>query len=228
MPFPRTQNEINAILQLWKERLPLYAVQFGLSAGQITQINVDAIVYNHLLTAKSYLNEDVSEFFTYFDNITGGDPNIPASPYPVITLLAMPDFEGDIKPGIVVRNTELYNYFKKHPNRTAESLADIGISESTAGSISPDLLKPAINGAAMPDDKVSLTFNKQGQTAIRFQMRRGGGDWTTVGDPTTSPFLDTTASVDGKPEKREYRAIYLLKNQPVGQYSDIITVYTTP
>jgi len=32
----------------------------------------------------------------------------------------------------------------------------------------------------------------------------------------------------GNPEKREYRAIYLIKNQPVGQYSDIITVYTTP
>ncbi|HMS43547.1 MAG TPA: hypothetical protein PKE69_25175 [Pyrinomonadaceae bacterium] len=227
MPFPRTQNEINAILQLWKERLPVHAAKFGLSADQIKQIIVDAIVYNHLLTAKSYLNEDVSEFFTYFDNITVGDQNIPASPYPIITLLAMPDFEGEIKPGIVIRNTELYNFFKKHPNRTAEVLADLGISESSGSSISPDLLKPAINGGAMPDDKVSLTFNKQGQSAVRFQMRRGG-EWITVGDPTSNPFIDTTASVDGKPEKREYRAIYLVKNQPIGQYSDIITIYTTP
>lgn len=214
-------------MQLWKERVSLYAAIFGLSSSQLTQLNVDAIVYNHLMTAKSYLNEDVSEFFTYLENITVGDPNLPASPYPTITLLALPDFEGEIKPGIVVRNTELYNFFKKHPNRTAEILADLGITETTGSSISLDLLKPSISGTAMPDDKVSLTFNKQGQSAVRFQMRRGG-DWATVGDPNSSPFIETTASIDGKPEKREYRAIYLVKNQPVGQYSDIITVYTTP
>ncbi len=227
MPFPRTQTEINAILQLWKERVVIYAATFGLSSSQIIQLNVDAVVYNHLLTAKSYLNEDVSEFFTYLDNITVGDPNLPASPYPTITLYALPDFEGEIRPGIVIRNTELYNFFKKHPNRTAEILADLGITESSSSSISLDLLKPSISGTAMPDDKVALTFNKQGQSAVRFQMRRGG-DWTTSGDPTSSPFIDATKSLDDKPEKREYRSIYLVKNQPVGQYSDIITIYTTP
>jgi hypothetical protein len=35
-------------------------------------------------------------------------------------------------------------------------------------------------------------------------------------------------SPDGKPEKRRYRAVYLAKNKPVGQYSDIVTIVTTP
>ncbi|HEX8248617.1 MAG TPA: hypothetical protein VF599_10625 [Pyrinomonadaceae bacterium] len=40
--------------------------------------------------------------------------------------------------------------------------------------------------------------------------------------------VDETSSPDGKPEKRRYRAVYLAKNQPVGQYSDIVAIVTTP
>jgi len=89
-------------------------------------------------------------------------------------------------------------------------------------------LKPALKPQALIDDVVEIAFNKQGQTAIRFQRETGDDKWTNVGDATSSPFVDETPSPDGKPEKRRYRAVYLAKNQPVGQYSDIVTVVTTP
>jgi hypothetical protein len=59
-------------------------------------------------------------------------------------------------------------------------------------------------------------------------MRRGSADWLTVGDPTNTPFIDTTASLGNNPEKREYRSVYLLKNETIGQFSDIVSVVTTP
>lgn len=227
MAFPTIQADINAILQLWKNRIAAYETQYGLTTDQIRQISDDADVYSHLLNARSQLNEDVSEFSVYFTNITNGDRNLPAAAYPTVSIPPLPTLQLGVKPGIVSRNTEIYNYLKKHPNRTAESLADLGITETSVAPIAPETLKPSISGATLPDDKVSITFNKQRMASIRVQMRRGG-EWINVGDPTTSPFIDATKSLDDKPEKREYRAIYLVKNQPVGQYSDIITIYTTP
>jgi len=152
-----------------------------------------------------------------------------ASNYPTVELLALPALiKPEIKTGIVPRNEELYNFLKRHPNRTDEALADLGIADTPSASISPGDLVPAINGKPMINDVVELKYNKQGQKACRFELRRGGGDWVKVGDPTESTFIDETPSIDGKPEKREYRGVYLKGNKPFGQYSQILTIYTTP
>lgn len=228
MAFPKKQAAINTMLQLWKERLPEHAARYGLTSEQIKQQSDDSIMYNHLLTARSQLDEDTGEFSTYFENATEGNKDLLAADYPTVTLLPLPALQLPPKQGIIPRNQELYNFLKGHPNRTAESLADLGITDAPNNAAPPESKKPTLKGAPMTDDRVSITFNKQGMKAVRVQMRRDDGDFANVGDPTTSPFIDTTQSVDGKPEKREYRGIYLENNQPVGQYSDIITVYTTP
>jgi len=228
MAFPTKQAEINAILQLWKDRLPDHETRYGLNADQIRQQSDDSIIYNHLLTVRSQLNEDVSEVSTYILSATEGNKDLPLADYPTVTILPLPTLQLPPKQGIIPRNTELYNYLKGHPNRTAESLADLGITDPPNNALPPESKKPTLKGAPMIDDRVSITFNKQGMKAVRIQMRRNNGSFTNIGDPTTSPFIDETPSIDGKPEKREYRAIYLDKNEPVGQYSDIITVYSTP
>jgi hypothetical protein len=228
MPFPKTQVAINALLQIWFIKIGDWATLYGLSSETVKQVKTDAVIYNHLILAGNQFKSETDEFFAYKKQMTEGNPLGTASAYPVVTLLPLPAFEGTPKPGIEARNTELYNFLKKHPNRTAESLADLGITDASKESISPDVLKALGGAKALPDDKVELSFKKQGQKAVRWQMRRGGGDWGNQLDATESPLIDETPSVDGKPEKREYRAIYLKGNKPFGQYSDIFTVVTTP
>jgi hypothetical protein len=228
MPFPITEPEVDTILQTWKLKAPAHKATYGLTSEQIDQISDDSIVYTHTRLVRQIFDDEEAEFSAWKKNMFAGDPKGTAAPFPTVTIPPMPDTANPPKPGIVARNKELYNFFKNHPNRTAESLADLGITSTPSQSISPDDLKPKGSLKALPDDKVEITFNKQGQKACRWQMRRGGGDWGSVGDPNTSPFIDETASTDGKPEKREYRGIYLKDNKPYGQYSDILTVVTTP
>jgi hypothetical protein len=228
MPFPRKENEVSALLLLWHERMPDHQTRYNLTAAQLAQILDDSLLYEHMMKASDLLDEDVKEFYTYKKNIMRGDPNETAGDYPKIELSSLPTLTNPPKPGIEKRNQEIYNFLQVHPNRTAESLADLGIGEAGGEAISPDDLKPSLKVQAAVDDKVEIGFNKQGQTAIRIQRETGDDKWTNVGDATTSPLVDATASPDGKPEKRRYRAIYLAKNQPVGQYSDIVTVVTTP
>lgn len=228
MAFPIIEVRINALLQIWHEKMPDNQIRYTLTAAQLAQILDDALVYNHMIKARALLDVEVKEFFTYKKNIMEGDPNATVGDYPTIELLSLPVLTNPPKPGIVARNKEIYNYLKSHPNRTAESLADLGISDSDGDSISPADLKPPIKPQALIDDRVEIAFKKLGQAAIRMQRETGDDKWTNVGDATSSPFIDETPSPDGKPEKRRYRAIYLAKNQPVGQYSDIVTVVTTP
>lgn len=228
MAFPNTEATVNALLQIWQVKLSDHQTKYTLTAAQIAQVTDDAVVYNHLIKARNLLNEEVAEFSTYKKKIMEGDPKDTADAYPTIELPELPELTNPPKPGIEKRNQELYNYLKSHPNRTAESLAELGVSAGEGGSISPEDLKPLLKPQALIDDVVEIGFNKQTQTAIRIQREIGVDNWTSVGDATSSPLLDDTPSPDGKPEKRRYRGVYLAKNQPVGQYSDIVTVVTTP
>lgn len=228
MAFPKREADIAAILYIWKERISNYEAQYNLTEDMIKQIESDEIVFSHLLLCVSLLTQDTAEFYAYKENSTNGDPKGTSATFPTVNVPALPTLPVPAKPGIVKRNTDIYNYLKNHPNRSNESLADLGITTTPPTPISPENLKPTISGRAITNDRIELTFDKQRQSAVRFQMRRGNESWVNVGDPTSSPYIDATPSVDGNPEKREYRSIYLIKNDTVGQYSDIITVYTTP
>ena len=228
MPIPRTEPEIDILLQTWALKAANYKAQYNLTNEQLAQISDDSIVYTHTRLARQIFDDEEAEFSAWKKNMFSGDPKGVAAAFPIVTIPALPATANPPKPGIVARNTELYNFFKNHPNRTTESLADLGITDTPSESVSPDDLKPKGSVKAQPDDKVEITFNKQGQKACRWQMRRGGGDWGNQQDATTSPLIDETASTGGNPEKREYRGIYLKDNKPFGQYSDILTVFTTP
>lgn len=229
MAFPNTQAEINALLQIWLSKIPNWATLYGLSNETVKQVQDDAVMFKHLIDAVSQLESDKDELYAYKENIFSGNPKGTASAYPEINIMPLPSFGVGVKPGIIQRNKELYNFLKAHPSRTNESLADLGIVSVTPPKVSLADLRPTLKIAVMINDRTEISFSKQGQSAIRLQMRRGGtADWITLGDPTSSPFTDSSQSVGGNPEKREYRGVYLLKNDIVGQYSDIVSVVTTP
>jgi hypothetical protein len=185
-------------------------------------------MYKHLIDAILQIDSDKDELMAYRDNIDNGNPKRTAADYPEVVIKPLPAFNIGIKPGINIRNSELYNFLKAHPSRTNESLADLGIVTTTPPKIANADLRPGLKISARINDCTEIQFSKQGQTAIRIQMRRGRADWTNVGDPTSSPFIDGTISVGNNPEKREYRGVFLLKNETIGQFSDIVSVVTTP
>jgi hypothetical protein len=229
MAFPTKQAEINALLQIWLTKLPNWATLYGLSGDTVKQIQDDAIMYKHLIDTVSQLESDKDELYAYKDNIFNGNAKGTASAYPEMTLMPLPALAVGVKPGIVERNKEFYKFLKAHPSRTNESLADLGIVTVTPPKIALADLRPTLKIAVIINDRTEISFSKQGQPAIRLQMRRGGtADWITLGDPTSSPFIDNTHSTANNPEKREYRGVYLLKNETIGQFSDIVTVVTTP
>ena len=56
------------------------------------------------------------------------------------------------------------------------------------------------------------------------RRRAGETTWTFLAIDTEPPYVDTRANLGAGPETRQYRAQYLVGDEPIGQWSDILTV----
>ena len=65
---------------------------------------------------------------------------------------------------------------------------------------------------------------------MRVESKRGAETaWSYLGNYIVSPITDNRAPLAaGVPESRSYRLIYLRGNDPVGDFSDTLTVSTEP
>ncbi len=90
--------------------------------------------------------------------------------------------------------------------------------------------KPILSCVDQTAGVVEISFNKMKSDGIcLYCQREGDTDWIVLGHPTTSPFIDNRPLLQaGKPELRRYTAIYMLKNQEIGLYSDEVVVTCSP
>ncbi|MGI8924355.1 MAG: hypothetical protein ACR2HJ_10020 [Fimbriimonadales bacterium] len=105
--------------------------------------------------------------------------------------------------------------------------AFVGI-ESPASVPGTDPLE--LKAAAGPNSEVAVGFSKQNYDGIQIESQRGGETgWTVLGNDAFAPYIDTRPPlVAGQSEVRKYRARYLDGDTPIGDWSDIVQVSTTP
>ena len=108
---------------------------------------------------------------------------------------------------------------------------ELGIVAPDGGTGAPTAPpKPTTKAVALPNSQVRLDFVKGGFTGVLIEARRAGEDaWAPLGTDNFSPYVDTRPPLTpGRAEVREYRLRYLERDEPVGDYSDIISASTTP
>ncbi|MEW6160215.1 MAG: hypothetical protein AB1813_22510 [Verrucomicrobiota bacterium] len=107
-----------------------------------------------------------------------------------------------------------------------ESLGIIGPEEN----VDVDNAKPVLTGEVKPNGEVELGFNKQSFQGVAIYSRRDTEtQFTFLARDTFAPYNDNRPClVAGKPEMREYRAIYLQGDEEVGQFSDVLIVVCQP
>jgi len=90
--------------------------------------------------------------------------------------------------------------------------------------------KPKLKGIDLTDGQVSLNFTKYQSDGINIYCQREGDvDWVLLARVTLSPYVDTRPLLQvGKPELRRYSAVFMLKDQEIGHYSDEVIINCTP
>lgn len=222
---PRDEEGRNTMLQLMKLNLPTHAATLGLTNAEVAQTVADANAYAYLRTWRDAAEAFGKEASAFLNLITNEDPGTPTSDLP--TFDAPPLGDVVFLVGIVRRLRLLIRKIKASANFNESIGRDLYIIRESERTPNNEK-KPTLKATALVNDKVELKFDKQGMKAVRIRRLLAEGTAQNLADPTTSPFIDQTASPNGQPEKRQYQAVYLENNEPVGQYSDIVVVVTTP
>jgi hypothetical protein len=231
MAFPKDEESIQTLLQIWALKAADHKEQFDLTDEILDQVGDDSIVYTHTRVVREIKDDWNAEFSAYKQKLFEGDPNEPIEPFPAIVIPAMPATVNPPKAGIEKRNQELYNFFSNHPRRTESALANLSIIKTTPAPLSPDEVKQVIKAVTVLNEgHVKIKCSLMGYKAYRVLSQRGDSDvFDTIGDSTLAEFTDERPNlVAGQPEKRQYKTICLEGNKPIGSYSATETVITKP
>lgn len=136
-----------------------------------------------------------------------------------------------VPPGIIPRLRNLVQRIQLSPGYAEIIGLDLGITGPEGGPSAPDsAARPTLKARSTGPDLVQVDFSKEKFDGVVIESRRDGEDgWQSLGVDNYSPYLDDRPPLAaGKPEKREYRARYILRDQATGEWSDIVTATFVP
>jgi len=227
--LPTTEAQRLIWLQNFALKLALYVGTAGVAAGDVTNANGWRDFYQWILNRSAQINtvkQDVNRWKLIYTNASIGTPldALPVSPvYPIVVTPIGFTLSAGMWPQIFalaerIRNTAGY---------TPAIGEDLGIVGSSGGG---ELGDPVFQAIAQPNSETRLNWVKGSSEGVLIESQRVGEmTWTVMGTDRFSPYVDgRTPLVSGQPEVRRYRIRYLDGDDPVGNYSPVVTVTTTP
>jgi hypothetical protein len=231
MPIPRNDSELMIWLNNFATAFAAHATALGFTAADVSSVNADAAMHGFLVgdllpTYKSA----VRARSTYKNLIVLGPLGRPGgSPPPVPTTAAAPAL---VPPGILPRLRLLVQRIQLAPGYTEAVGRDLGILGTEPGGSEPSdaSAKPTAKARGIASNTVQIDFSKERFDGVLIEGRRTGEtEWTTLATDNFSPYVDARPlKEDGKPEVREYRLRYIEFDEPLGEWSDVISATARP
>lgn len=115
--------------------------------------------------------------------------------------------------------------FKAHPKYTTIIGEDMGIIGKEVH-YDPAVMKPKLK-VTIVAEKASIAFVKSYSEGIAlYSKREGDADFEFLARDSSSPYVDIRTNLEpGKPELRQYRALYLFDDKETGLVSGIVEIY---
>lgn len=224
-PFPRSELDINVLLQGLAVKVPPNQATLGLTAGDITALTENAANFDYLVNVAQQVSDSKQAFTDFKNDMFYGEPGF--SP-------ALPTFPTIVTPenrtsGIVPWLRAFIKRIKAAPGYTEQMGEDFGFIVDNPDPFNPGDIIPELKVKAMVDDQIEIKFSKQGLDALRLDWRPAGTeDWQNAGVFTSSPAIYQHNSPGKNPQAIELRGRLLEKNNPVSQYSPVYQVVTIP
>jgi hypothetical protein len=230
MSFPNGDAEFVIWYKTFAQGFATHATALGFTAAEVAAVQADAAMLDYLIGEMLPTYQSTLQARTSYKNlikdgpmgVPGGDP--PSAP----VLAAAP---ATVAPGIVPRLRRLIQRIKAAPNYTQAIGQDLDIAGAEKNAPGEnETAKPKTKATALSGSQVRVEFNKRNFDGVFVEGRRkGDSDWTPLGQDLYSPFIDTRPPVQaGAPEVREYRLRFCLRDEAVGEWSDIVSATTTP
>lgn len=231
MAIPRTDTELALWLTSFSTTFAMHATALGFTAADVSAVSADAAMLNYVVGELLPTYKSAFQARTAFKNRMMSGP-VTAAAAPLPPLPATGTAPAAVPPGILPRLRNLVQRIQLSPGYTAEIGLDLGITEpGGGGSPSPDSPpKPSVKARSTGPGTVQIDFSKERFDGVLVESLREGDDgWQPLGLDSYSPYIDDRPpKVAGKPETRQYRVRYMLRDQPTGEWSDIVTTTFVP
>lgn len=230
MSIPRTEPELVIWFKNFSNSFAKHAVALGFTAADAAAVHSDAAMLEYLISDLIPAHKQGLDARYSYKNLIkdgpagkdGGDPPL------AVTVATAPT---TVAPGVMPRLRNLVNRIRLAPGYTEDIGKDLGIADEGSPS-APDgsTAKPTVKAIAETGGHVRIAFSKGGFEGVWIEGRRKGEtDWAFLGIDLHSPYTDTRPPAQANtPEVREYRLRYYDNDQPTGDWSDIVSVVTTP
>ncbi len=224
-PIPKSEAELVIFLPNFIDKLNQFGSLLGITPAEIAQMEAHVANLTYLVTITKNV-QDTREAFTDFKTtIINGDLNEPDPQVPVFPSINLPEAMGV---GVVPYTRHIAQRLKSSIKWTEQLAEEFGLWTDNP-SPDPESNLPVLSGSALPTGDVEIKFRKHGRQGIILEMRKRGEEtWTNMGLKVTSPTIISPKYDTNEPQVLEFRCRYAEKDQPVGPYSQILTVVTTP
>ena len=234
--LPDSDDALLAWFNNFQSKLTGYAVPLGLNEEDVNGTLDDYKRLQYVITLATVFRAEAKERTAYKEIVINGPLGTPSPAVPTVPTIVPPAVLTELGAGIVPRVRLFVQRIKLRPAYSDSVGQDLGIIAPGAGDGPPPLLAQPLPrpentvAVVLPGSHVQIKWVKKGFTGVIIESQRATETiWTSIGMDTSSPYLDSRDPlVVGVPELRRYRLRYLRTDDPIGDYSDVITVTTTP
>lgn len=223
--LPRTQAERLLWLENFKNKLAIYVGTAGITVADVTAAEEWYDAYAWIIARSEQITALKEDITAYKVILSDGPLGTPLGAYPAAPIF--PAAPALVSAGIFLQVVQLAERIRATAGYTQPIGEDLGIEP--VGSV-PVLGDPTFVAVALPNSEVRLDWVKASSQGVIVESQRGDEvAWTLLGVDNFSPYLDGRAPlVAGQPEVRRYRIRYIVGDEPVGNYSAIVSVTTVP
>lgn len=213
-------------LDNFNTQLVVLNAKYGLT-GELVQLDKDNLWTQYWVQAKFNAKQQEKQLSDYVEAIDTGDTGDPQPDLPTWALPANPP--GNVLPGLKKRIRSIARQIKANPAYTRADGELLGIVSPEEAGLTPETTAPELKLRSMPNYAVETDFRKFGFDALRVEIRHKNGAWQLAAILTSSlGIFNVVPETAGDAEQIEARGIFLLKNQPFGNYSPTYNVVIQP
>jgi hypothetical protein len=219
---PRTDEGKESFMNNLDNKLAAHGITLGVTPQEQTSVHNDALMFNYCMKTVVMFTTKKEQIIRFKDSMRDGPIGTPSNPLPVNPTLP-PAPAVIVEPGIIPRINAFVQRIKHHANYTEDIGRDLGIvgSEVIFDIIT---MKPVLK-LMKQANFIEIQWEKGHSDAIRIEVdRNDNAGWCFLAIDTVPNYSDTlvpTVAVIWK-----YRGMYLIKDELVGQWSDVTSIAT--
>lgn len=214
--LPRTDSDRVVWLNNFANKFAVIAAQLNLTAD-VESVNNDAAVFEYIVNRVESYNSTKQRLVGFKKLLRDGPAlkelsmlSIPAEPTPPAKLVG----------GIFPRIARLVQLIKHSTNYTEFLGKELGIIGSEM-MIDEKRMKPNLKLSIKGGRNVEIQWTKGNADALHIETDKGNG-WRFMAVDTVPPYTDPTPITT--PATWTYRAIYLVDDERVGLWSDMVSI----